>query len=328
VFKIVSTLTALETGVFLPEDTYECGHFYTELPGYTLKDWTFDKELAPSGTLNLLEGLMRSCNPWFYHIGYVLAQTGNAGKLSEMARAFGLGVPTGIEQIAEYEGSMPDPQNEEQAVFVAIGQDKMQVTPLQVAGMIAAVGNGGTLYRPQLIEKITDPDGKPIYSFAPVVRNQIPVSQENLTLVQQTLRRVVADSRGTAVRAFSGLSIPVYGKTGTAETGIPGQPHAWFAAYTDAQREGKPDIAIAVIAEYAGEGSEIAAPITRRIVEIYFLGQPQKIYPWETRLNVTRTPTPRDDETPQPPADGGGSGNSSGGDSGGNTDFIVATATP
>jgi penicillin-binding protein 2 len=326
VFKIVTMATALETGVFTPEDTYECGHYYTELPGYTLKDWTLDKELPPSGTLTLPEGLMRSCNPWFYHIGYQLAETGNAGKLSEMARAFGLGIPTGIEQIAEFAGNMPDPQTAEESVFMAIGQDKIQVTPLQVAGMIAAVGNGGTLYRPQLIEKITDPDGKAIFTFKPEVRNQIPVSADNLTLIQDTLRRVIVDSRGTAVRAFSGLSIPVYGKTGTAETGIDGQPHAWFAAYTNAQREGKPDIAIAVIAEYQGEGSEFAAPITRRIVEIYFLGQPQKIYPWEARLNVTRTPTLQEGETPQPPADSG-NGSSSGGSTD-TPDFYIATATP
>lgn len=324
VFKIVSTAAALETGVFQPDSTYECGHFYTELPGYRLKDWTYDKELNPSGKLTLLEGLMRSCNPWFYHIGFVLADTGNAKKLTEMARAFGLGIPTGIEQIAEFGGNMPDPQSQEETVFLAIGQDKIQVTPLQVAGMMAAIGNGGTLYRPQVIEKITDPDGKAIVTFAPIERNKLPVTPENLTLIQETLRRVVSDGRGTAVRAFSGLSIPVYGKTGTAETGIDGQPHAWFGAYTDAKRENKPDIAIAVIAEYAGEGSEIAAPIARRIVEIYFLGQPQKIYPWEARLNVTRTPTPREGETPAPAP---GSSNSGSGSSG-NNEFFIATATP
>jgi len=324
VFKIVSMAAALETGIFTPEDTYDCQHYYTELPGYKLKDWTLDRELDPSGVLTLPEGLMRSCNPWFYHIGYTLFEQGKAAELTKMARAFGLGVPTGIEQIAEFAGNMPDAQSIDQSVFLAIGQDKMQVTPLQVAAMIAAVGNGGTLYRPQVVEKITDPDGKAVYTFKPEARNQLPVKPATLSLLQETLRRVTSDPRGTAVRVFSGLAIPVAGKTGTAETGIPGQPNSWFAAYTDARRADKPDIAIAVIAEYAGEGSEIAAPITRRMLEVYFLGQPQKIFPWEAKLNVTRTPTPDGSETPEP-------GNNNGGSNPQATEppgFTVQTATP
>jgi penicillin-binding protein 2 len=325
VFKIVSMATALETGIFKAEDTYNCDYYYTELQGYKLKDWTLDHEVPPSGTLTLPEGLMRSCNPWFYHIGYTLFEQGKAAELAKMARAFGLGVPTGIEQIAEFAGNIPEAEAIDQSVFMAIGQDKIQVTPLQVASMIAAVGNGGTLYRPQVVEKITDPDGKAAYTFKPVVRNQLPVKPEVLKLIQETLKRVVSDPRGTAVRVFSGLSIPVFGKTGTAETGVAQQPHSWFAAYTDAQRADKPDIAIAVIAEYAGEGSEIAAPITRRMLEVYFLGQPQKIFPWEAKLNVTRTPTPDGSETPVPPdANNPGGGKNATEEPG----FSVQTATP
>lgn len=326
VFKIVSMATALETGIFTPEDTYECEYYYTELPGYRLKDWTLDHEIPPSGTLTLPEGLMRSCNPWFYHIGYTLFEQGKAAELAKMARAFGLGVPSGIEQIAEYAGNIPEAESIDQSVFMAIGQDKIQVTPLQVASMIAAVGNGGTLYRPQVVEKITDPDGKADYTFQPIVRNQLPVKPEILKLIQETLKRVVSDPRGTAVRVFSGLSIPIYGKTGTAETGIEGQPHSWFAAYTDAQRADKPDIAIAVVAEYAGEGSEIAAPITRRMLEVYFLGQPQKIFPWEAKLNITRTPTPDGSETPVPP--GADNPDGSGKSATETPGFSIQTATP
>jgi penicillin-binding protein 2 len=89
-----------------------------------------------------------------------------------------------------------------------------------------------------------------------------------------------------------GLSIPVAGKTGTAESGS-GLPHAWFAGYTMAsENTGKPDIAIAVILENEGEGSDYAAPVFKRIVEIYYFGAPQTFYWFESEFGVTRTPTP------------------------------------
>ncbi len=208
--------------------------------------------------------------------------------IANMARAFGLGSKTGIE-IPESAGTIQDPGEQIAAVNQAIGQGDVLVTPLQVARFIAAIGNGGTLFRPQIIERITNVSGQDTQVFKPEAQGTLPISPENMDVIKGAMYDVVSNPRGTAYYKLNGLRIPVYGKTGTAETSA-GVPHAWFAGYTDANIEGKPDIAVAVVLEYQGEGSEWAAPVFKRIVESYRYGKPQSYY------GPASTPTP----TPAP----------------------------
>ena len=315
VFKIVTMAAALESGVFTPDTTYECGYAFTDIPGHTLYDWTWDRCLTekqnngtdkclgasaqPSGLLTLEEGLMRSCDIWFYHIGFDLWNLGKGNLISEMAKSFGLGNGTGIEQVAESKGSIPNPADGLQATSIAIGQSDVQVTPLQVATFIAAVGNDGTLYRPQLVEKIQPVTGDAINVFRPQPNGTLPITKENLKAIQDAMRMAVENKRGTAYSRFAGFAYPIAAKTGTAESGTT-DPHAWFAGYSLANRPDKPDIAVAVLVNYQGEGSTWAAPIFRRVMEIYFNGHGQTVYPWENGFGVLNpdygapapTPTP------------------------------------
>lgn len=311
VFKIITFSAGLESGLFLPETTYDCQYDWTRLPDQVRHDWTWqhcqdavragdfcdDSSTLPSGLLTLPEGLIRSCNPYFWEIGLTLYQHDRINDIAKMARAFGLGQPTGIEQVAEAPGQINDPPTDIDLVNQAIGQGDVLVTPLQVAMMIAAVGNGGTLYRPQLIEKIQPIEGDPITVFKPEARGTLPLRPDNLQVLQDALWGVVHQTSpkpGTAWFRLRGLTIPVAGKTGTAESGSgSGLPHAWFAGYTMARANtGQPDIAIAVIVEEVGEGSDYAAPIFKAIVETYYYGQPQSV-PWFGPIGGPQyTPTP------------------------------------
>ncbi|MFT3892103.1 MAG: penicillin-binding transpeptidase domain-containing protein [Anaerolineales bacterium] len=240
------------------------------------------------------EGLMRSCNPFFWQIGFTLYQNNRSNDIANMARNFGLGSLTGIQQVAENAGQINDPNGDPvETVNQAIGQGTVQVTPLQVARFIAAIGNGGTLYRPQLVDKVQPVNGAAISIFKPESQGTLNITSDRLAYIQNAMVMVVQNPRGTANFRLRGLSVPVAGKTGTAESGS-GKSHAWFAGYTmNSQNSGLPDIAIAVLLENQGEGSDWAAPIFKRMVEVYYNGTPQSILWFEQSiLGPTKTPTP------------------------------------
>lgn len=292
VFKIITMSAALESGLWLKDTPYDCQYDFTKVPGIpTLHDWTWEhcqqrqqqglacntSDSVPSGLVTLQEGLMRSCNPYFWNIGLDLfANWDRGGDITKIAQGFGLGSKTGIDVIDENAGQISVPTTDIDAVNQAIGQGDMQVTPLQVVDFIAAIANGGTLYRPQLIDHIQPVEGDPSFVFKPEARGTLPLNPTNLDILREAMLMVTQNPRGTARFNIRGLQFITAGKTGTAESSN-GLPHAWFAGYTqNAANTNKPDIAIVVIVENKGEGSEYAVPLFRAMVESYYYGSPQR----------------------------------------------------
>ncbi|MBU0705492.1 MAG: penicillin-binding protein 2 [Chloroflexi bacterium] len=299
VFKIVTTAAALEEAEMHPDHTmFYCPGYWEGLGPASRKGcWKEDGH----GDISLKDGLTASCDVTFYTVGQTLDGVGQ-DVLPRFGRGFGFGEKTGLEGVLEEGGLMPDPDWKvntigEQwwvgdTVNIAIGQGYLLVTPLQMARMIAAVANGGTLYRPYIIQRISPAgDAIPEQVTQPEVVGQLPISAENLAAIQEALLGVTTKSIGTAPHRFTGLSIPVAGKTGTAEVGGPDtEPHSWFAAYAPANN---PEIAIIVLAENAGEGSSVAAPLTRQVVEAYY-GLPLSPLPLLAEEDyVPPTPTPQ-----------------------------------
>ena len=307
VFKIITFSAALESGLYLKDTPYDCQYDFSELQDRILHDWTWQhcqdaiaageacnaSSEKPSGQLTLQEGLMRSCNPYFWHIGLDLFKNWDRGSdIANMARAFGLAARTGIDQVEEASGQILDPTTELDAVNQAIGQGDVQVTPLQVATFMAAIANGGTLYRPQIVESIQPIEGDPLLVFKPEARGTLPLRSENLDILREALIMVTQNTRGTATYNLRGLQFKVAGKTGTAESGN-GLAHAWFAGYTlNEVNTSLPDIAIAVIVENIGEGSDYAVPIFRAMVETYYYGSPQTRPSFGPIGQPPYTPTP------------------------------------
>jgi len=270
VFKIVPYTAAIEKGGYTPSSMFNDPGYWDGLgESYRKYDWTWPITGKGHGTISLLDAIVESCDVAFYEIGFKLNKQ-DKNLLGTYARAFGLGTETGIE-IGEAAGIVPDANaagwRPGDAVNMVIGQGTMLSSPLQVANMFAAVANGGTLYRPHLVARISSLASGTEKIIQPEARGKLPISPNTLATMKSALQRVTNDPEGTAYTAFKGSKIQMAGKTGTAEITKTGEPHSWFAGYAPANA---PRIAIAVLVEYGGEGSKTAAPIFREIVEKYF----------------------------------------------------------
>jgi penicillin-binding protein 2 len=222
------------------------------------------------GRLNVTDAIKYSCDVFFYDLStqFSLEQINNFTKENMLTIRTGIDLPGErkgffptrkwyIDNYGKYVGIIGHKVN------LAIGQGEVLVTPLQICAYYAALGNNGNWLKPHLLMKtITDTESNYIQ---PEIR-QLPVSQKNMKLMQQSLFNTVNESYGTGVAA-SLNNVSVYGKTGSAENHMGKKTHAWFAGYA---KQDEFEIAFVVFLENAGHGGSVSAPIARRIIQYYY----------------------------------------------------------
>jgi penicillin-binding protein 2 len=315
VFKLITASAALQEGVVTaatrisdPGIIYYPNQYDPAIT-YPFYCWN----TGGHGSLNVVGALAQSCDVFFYEVsgGNVPGRPEIRGlgseRLARYAEFFGLGAPTQIDLLGEASGRVPTSAWFEEwsgefwgtgkTYIMGIGQGYTMTTPLQMANVTAAVANGGTLYRPHLVEDVRDAEGRRVPVTLPdgttadkpggVIR-QLPVAPEHLARVREGMLGAVRSGTAQAAWTHLPVEIGVAGKTGTAEfcdpVEIEGQgdcrrdkdghllTHAWFVAFAPAEN---PELAVAVFVDGSGmdrliEGSREAAPIAAEVLRAYF----------------------------------------------------------
>ena len=226
-------------------------------------------------SLDMRDAIMRSCNVYFVELGIDVG----INQLSYMFESAGIGRKTGIE-IAESAGVLPrnGPKwNENETAYVSIGQGKVEVTPLQAAVFYGAIANGGTMYKPYLIDHICKRDplsGMPVNESgaAPEQVGTLAASERSLQVIRESMHQVVHDSRGSGRRG----NIPIadlYGKTGTANVearpGVEATKNTWFNGFVTHPGTGEL-LSFAAVIENGESGGGTTAPLVAQMFMEWF----------------------------------------------------------
>lgn len=293
-FKVIPASAALQEGLIDASTSLLCqgtlmvpNKYFPDDP--TKSQTFFCWQTWGHGWENVVTALRDSCDIFFYQVGGGYKDFEGLGidKLDKYMTLFGFGAPTGIELTGEAKGLVPTSQWKTQnygeawslgdTYNASIGQGFDLVTPLQLVNAVAAIANGGTLYRPQLIAEVTDAQGQTIKSFTPEVIRQLPISNDDLAIVREGMRQAVAVGTASLGQV---PGIEVAGKTGSAEFAVwdangnlvrdaQGHmpTHAWFIAFAPFDN---PEVAVVVFLRGAGTGAEMAAPVASNILRYYF----------------------------------------------------------
>lgn len=269
-FKMIPAIAGLETDIVTRRTHIDCKGIYTYYKDYRPRCWYYSKYGRGHGELDVVGAISNSCNCYFYEVGRLLG----IETIDRYAEQFGFGQYTGIELAGEVKGWRSNSETKKKltgeiwypgdVLQTSIGQSYTMVTPIQLCTYISAIANGGTLYRPTILDKVTNFENTAvIFENEPEVKNEIPISQSTRDLIIKGMLNVTED--GTASSVFANVDFSVAGKTGSAE--VPnGSDNAVFAAFAPVD---EPEIAVVVIVEHGNSGNSIA-PIARTIFEAYF----------------------------------------------------------
>jgi peptidoglycan glycosyltransferase len=272
IFKVVTATAALESGKFKPDSSFYDPGYCVEYGKKVFNAGNADQDGPEAfGNVDLVTAFEHSINAVFCEIGKQLG----AGRVLEQAKRFGFYSVPPLETPSDSRDasglyrsgtrSLFDPRNPATQVDpgrLAFGQERMLVTPLQMAMVAGAIANDGTVMKPRLVREVRSPGGSIVAKFKPQ-----RLSQAAKPATAHAIRdmMVAAVESGTG-RAAQIPGVAVAGKTGTAETGDRNVYHAWFVFFAPAD---DPVLAGAVVVESQlnGFGGAIAAPIAKAIMQ-------------------------------------------------------------
>jgi penicillin-binding protein 2 len=285
-FKPFMALGALTLGKRRPEQTISDPGFYT-FGNHTFRD---DKK-GGHGSVDMYKSIVHSCDTYYY----MLANDMGIDNIANFMGQLGFGSRTGIDIDGESEGILPSQawkkkrfrKAEQQkwyageTISIGIGQGYNAFTPIQLAQATATIANNGVMFRPHLVNHITDTKTGTKTPVEPQPLKHLPLKQEHLDVIKHAM--VGVNKEGTGARAFAGAEYISAGKTGTAQVySLKGadykahsvkqelRDHALFIAFAPADN---PKIALAVLVENGGFGAQAAAPIARQVLDYYLLGK-------------------------------------------------------
>ena len=286
-FKPITAAAALRAGVISPDTELESP---SSIVLYKQKFKNF--EGLSHGVITLPYALRVSSDTFFYQVADLLyrkqSEKNDVYPLSAEARRFGLSEDTGIDLPGEEPGTVPDPPWKKQhyagteysdfqrswlagdTIQLGVGQGFLQVTPLQMAVAYGAIADGGTLRTPTIGLEVTDPNGRVQQQLSKGrPTRQLGIGSDDLAAIKSGLYDAANGEQGTSTSVFGSLpeGFKVAGKTGTVETGVPGEEdHSWFVGYAPSDN---PKIVVAIVIQNGGTGANAAAPAVCSTMSAY-----------------------------------------------------------